>query len=182
MQNSTIKQQHIQHIHQMETFPRPCAIWAVKGNSKTFTCCNICALSLDAPIADNIQQTFLDDLLTSYGTMETSFTKHLLQFYKGFEFRTLWNVDDTLAQFERTAAEAAAGTGSLQGVLQLTKALEEIESLESKGRKCFTKFRYSTNTHKWSFDNTKNAGVRMYIEAFIFTDVCANCLCVLLRT
>ncbi|KAL9982967.1 hypothetical protein ACROYT_G005082 [Oculina patagonica] len=113
----------------------------------------------DAPIADNIQQTFLDDLLTSYGTMETSFTKHLLQFYKGFEFRTLWNVDDTLAQFERTAAEAAAGTGSLQGVLQLTKALEEIESLESKGRKCFTKFRYSTNTHKWSFDNTKNAGM-----------------------
>ncbi|XP_078358122.1 uncharacterized protein LOC144642894 isoform X1 [Oculina patagonica] len=113
----------------------------------------------DSPIAYNIQQTFLDDLLTSYGQMETSFTEHLYQFYKGFEFRTLWNVDEKLVKFERTAIEAAQGTGSLQGVFQLTKALEKIESLENEGQKCFTKFRYSTNTHKWSFDNIKNAAM-----------------------
>ncbi len=117
---------------------------------------------LDSPIADSIQQTFLDDLLTSYGQMETSFTKHLYQFYKGFEFRTLWNVDEKLVQFERTAIGAAQGTGSLQGVLQLTKALGKIESLENEGQKCFTKFRYSTNTHKWSFDNVKNAAVSIH--------------------
>ena len=91
--------------------------------------------------------------------METSFTKNLYQFYKGFEFRSLWDVGEKLAQFQRTAIEAAEGTGALQGVLQLTKALQEIENLESKGRTCFTKFRYSTNTHKWSFDNVKNAAV-----------------------
>ncbi len=116
-------------------------------------------LYLDSPIADNTQQMFLDDLLTSYGQMETGFTKHLYQFYKGFKFRTLWNVDEKLLQFERTATIVAAGTRSLQGVLQLTKALEEIKSLENKGQKCFTKFRYSTNTHKWSFDNVKDAAV-----------------------
>ncbi len=120
-------------------------------------------LSLDSPIAADIQQTFLDDLLTSYGQMETSFTEYLYQFYKGFEFRTLWNVDDTLVQFERTATEIAPGTGSLQGVLQLTKALEKIESLESKGRTCFTRFRYSTNINKLSFDNVKNAAVSICI-------------------
>ena len=48
---------------------------------------------LDSPIAESIQQTFLDDLLTSYGQMETSFAEHLYHFYKGFEFRSLWNVD-----------------------------------------------------------------------------------------
>ncbi len=102
---------------------------------------------------------FFDDLLTSYGQMETSFTKHLYQFYKGFEFRSLWDVGEKLVQFERTATEAASGTRSLQGVLQLTKALEEVEGLENKGRRCFTKFRYSTNIHKWSFDNVKDAAV-----------------------
>ncbi|KAL9982961.1 hypothetical protein ACROYT_G005076 [Oculina patagonica] len=113
----------------------------------------------DSPIADNIQQMFFDDLLTSYGQMETSFTKHLYQFYKGFEFRSLWDVGEKLVQFERTATEAASGTRSLQGVLQLTKALEEVEGLENKGRRCFTKFRYSTNIHKWSFDNVKDAAM-----------------------
>lgn len=102
---------------------------------------------------------FLDDLLTTYGQMETSFTEHLYQFYKGFEFRSLWNVDDTLAHFVRAATEAAPGTGSLQGVLQLTKALQEIESLEDKGRQCFTTFRYTTNVHKWSFDSVTHAAV-----------------------
>lgn len=120
---------------------------------------NVFFLSLDSPIADSVQQAFLDDLLTAYGAMETSFTKHLYQLYKGFEFRTLWNVDEDLVQFERTASEAAPGTGSLQGVLQLTNALQRIESLRNTGRQCFTRFRYSTNTHKWSFDNVRNAAV-----------------------
>lgn len=111
---------------------------------------------------------FLDDLLTSYGQMETSFTEHLYQFYKGFEFRSLWNVDDTLAHFVRAATEAAPGTGSLQGVLQLTKALQEIDSLENKGRQCFTTFRYTTNTHKWSFDSVTHAAVCMFATRLLY--------------
>lgn len=102
---------------------------------------------------------FLDNLLTSYGEMETSFAKHLYQFYKAFEFRTLWDVADKLLIFERTTRETAEQTKSLQGVLQLTKAFEDVEALQTKARRCFTKFRYSTDIHKWSFDNIKNAAV-----------------------
>ncbi|XP_027053468.1 uncharacterized protein LOC113680633 [Pocillopora damicornis] len=112
---------------------------------------------LDSPIAENIQQMFLDDLLTSYQQMETSFTQNLYQFYKGFEFRSLWKVGDTLVDFQRRASEAARGNEQLRGVLELTNALQEIDSIESKGRKCFTRFKYSTNTHKWSFNSVEHA-------------------------
>ena len=91
---------------------------------------------------------FLDDLLTSYQQMETSFTQNLYQFYKGFEFRSLWNVEDTLLGYQRRASEAAQGTGQLRGVLELTNALQEIETIERKGQQCFTRFRYTTNTNK----------------------------------
>ncbi|KAL9982789.1 hypothetical protein ACROYT_G004894 [Oculina patagonica] len=116
-------------------------------------------IASESPIADSIQQMFLDNLLTSYGEMETSFAKHLYQFYKAFEFRTLWDVADKLLIFERTTRETAEETKSLQGVLQLTKALEDVEALQTKARRCFTKFRYSTDIHKWSFDNIKNAAL-----------------------
>lgn len=106
---------------------------------------------------------FLDDLLTSYQQMETSFSKYLYQFYKGFEFRSLWNVSGTLANFQRRASTAAQGTGQLQGVLELTNALQEIDDIQNRGRQCFTKFRYSTSTHKWSFDNEKDAAVCKYV-------------------
>jgi len=79
----------------------------------------------ESPIADSIQQTFLDDLLSSYGVIETSFTKHLYHLYKGFEFRSLWDVSTNLVHFERTASEAAPGTGMLQGALQLNMALKK---------------------------------------------------------
>lgn len=91
--------------------------------------------------------------------MEDSFAIQLLETFKAFEFRTLWKAEDKLFKFERTASETAKGSGKLQGVLQLTKSLEKLEELESKGRQCFTKFRYTTSTDKWSFDNVKNAAV-----------------------
>jgi len=91
--------------------------------------------------------------------MEDSFAIQLLETFKAFEFRTLWKAEDKLFKFERTASETAKGSGKLQGVLQLTKSLEKLEELESKGRQCFTKFRYTTGTDKWSFDNVKNAAV-----------------------
>ena len=106
-----------------------------------------------------MQQTFLDDLLTSNRHMEDSFAIQLMETFEAFEFRTLWNVQDKLFNFERTASETAKGTGKLEGVLQLTKSLEKLQELESKGRQCFTKFRYTTSTDKWSFDNVKDAAV-----------------------
>ncbi|KAJ7388773.1 hypothetical protein OS493_035739 [Desmophyllum pertusum] len=41
---------------------------------------------MHSPIADNIKQIFLDNLLTTYEEMETTFAKKLYQFYKSFEF------------------------------------------------------------------------------------------------
>lgn len=99
---------------------------------------------------------FLDDLLTAHQQLETSFTKHLYQFYKGFEFRSLWNVDEKLAEFQRRASVAARGTGKIKGVGELTKALQQIDIIQNKGRHCFTKFRHATNTHKWSFDSVQH--------------------------
>lgn len=109
---------------------------------------------------------FLDDLLTTYQQMETSFIQNLYQFYKSFEFRLLWNVGSTLADYQRRASEAARGTDRLRGVLQLTNALQEIDSIESKGRKCFTKFKYSTNTHKWSFNIFDHAMVSIFVSVY----------------
>lgn len=98
-----------------------------------------------------------------------SFTKHLYHLYKGFEFRSLWDVNTNLVQFERTASEAAPGTGMLQGALQLNMALEKVDSLTNKGRQCFTRFRHTTNTHKWSFNNVSHAAVSM---CFVPISIC----------
>ena len=47
----------------------------------------------------------------------------------------------------------------LQGALQLNMALEKVDSLTNKGRQCFTRFRHTTNTHKWSFNDVSHAAV-----------------------
>ncbi|KAJ7390268.1 hypothetical protein OS493_026143 [Desmophyllum pertusum] len=113
--------------------------------------------SPDSPIANDIQQSFLDDLLESYRQMETRFARKLYKFYKAFEFQSLWNLDSKMAQYQQVASSAAEGTGRLQGVLELTKALQDINDIESKARtRCFTKFHHTTDTHKWSFDSVKD--------------------------
>ena len=129
---------------------------------------------LEAPIAESIQLFFLDDLLTSYQQMETSYTKHLYQFYKGFEFRSLWDVEDRLTNFQRTASEAAHGTGQLQGVVQLTNAVQEIDRIQLQAQQCFTRNPYSTNTVKWSFDNVEHAAVCM--DAFFSAVILYTCM------
>lgn len=102
---------------------------------------------------------FLDDLLTSYQQIEKRFAKYLYKFYKGFEFRSLWDVKGKLAKYQRQAVEAARGNGILTGVVELTNAVQEIDNIQNEGRQCFTRFRHTINTHKWSFDNVKNAVV-----------------------
>ena len=87
-------------------------------------------------IARRTQQMFLDDLLTSYQQIQTSFAKQLYKLYKGFEFRSLWNVDDQLSKHQRRAVEAARGTGKLLGVAELSNALKEINQIQNKARKC----------------------------------------------
>ncbi|KAL9982801.1 hypothetical protein ACROYT_G004906 [Oculina patagonica] len=110
----------------------------------------------DSPIEDSVKQMFLDDLLTSYKEIETRFAKHLYQFYKSYEFRSLWDLNDRITEFQRRASDAAKGTGKLQGVVELTEAMNEIDKIELKGQKCFTSLPYKIDTHKWSFDNVKD--------------------------
>lgn len=118
----------------------------------------------DSPIAESTQQMFLDDLLTSYQQIETGFARQLYQLYKGFEFRSLWIVQEKLAEFERQAVLAAQGTGNLQGVLELTKALQGIDDIENKGQRCFTRFRHTITTHKWTFDSNSTKDNVMFDE------------------
>ena len=113
----------------------------------------------DTPIADSIRQEFLDNLLNIYEELETSFSRQLYLFYKGFEFRSLWNMDEKMARFQRRAATLAKGTGYLQGVNSLTRALLEIANIEMAARSCFTSKKPKIGIYKWSFDKTKDPTV-----------------------
>lgn len=91
--------------------------------------------------------------------MKTSFSKQLYLFYKGFEFRSLWNMDKKMAKFQRRAATLTKGSGHLQGVTSLTKALQEINNIEMAARSCFTTKKPKIGIYKWSFDKTKDPTV-----------------------
>ncbi|KAL9956907.1 hypothetical protein ACROYT_G038462 [Oculina patagonica] len=113
----------------------------------------------DSPIADDVQQTFLDNLLQSYRQIETHFTKKLYLFYKAFEFQSLWNGDNKMSEYQRGATIAAKGTGQLQGVVKLSEAIQNINEFDSKLRRCFTVYSHSTDTHKWSFNKKKHGAM-----------------------
>ncbi len=113
-------------------------------------------------VDDSVKQMFLDDLLTSYQAIETRFAKHLYQFYKSYEFRSLWDLSDRITAFQRRASDAAKGTGKLQGVVELTKAMQEIGTIESDGQKCMTRLPHKFDTLKWSFNNVKDKVVCNY--------------------
>ena len=104
----------------------------------------------------SLQQTFMDNLLSTYRELERSFMRKVYELYKAFEFRTLWRGYNPLATFRRVATESARGTGRLNGVVQLTGVLRRINELKDKANKCFTYNKYVTDIHKWSFDIKKD--------------------------
>ena len=91
--------------------------------------------------------------------MIQSFMKNVYELYKAFKFRTLWEGQDPLADFKRVASESAHGTGRLNGVIQLTRVLQNMQNVEATAIRCFTNNIYTTNIKKWSFDNVKNKEV-----------------------
>ncbi|XP_078381574.1 uncharacterized protein LOC144664346 isoform X2 [Oculina patagonica] len=112
--------------------------------------------SPEAPIAENIQQNFLDNFLQTYRQMENRFAKKLYYYYKSFEFQSLWDVEEKIAEYQRAASSAIDTTGKLQGVAELQKAIAEIDKLESAAQNCYTSYRVNTDYHKWTFDCKKN--------------------------
>ena len=116
-------------------------------------------LFIGTPIADSIRQEFVDNLLNVYEELETRFAKQVYLFYKGFQFRTLWNVDKKMETFQRRAASLAKGTGNLQGVTTIEAALHEITNIEKTARTCFTGIHHRVGIKRWSFDSTNNARV-----------------------
>jgi len=81
----------------------------------------------DAELSTQIQQNFIDYLLSTYRTLERSFLRNMYELHKAFMFRTLWEGNNPLENFQRVASESALGTGRLNGVVQLTDVLTSIQ-------------------------------------------------------
>lgn len=111
------------------------------------------------PITKNLQLGFMDNLLSTYRELEHSFMINVYELFKAFRFRTLWEGNDPLANFQRIASENARGTGQLNGIIQLTDVLRNMEQTETKAVQCFTNNVYTTHIKKWSFDKTRNKDV-----------------------
>ncbi|KAL9983250.1 hypothetical protein ACROYT_G005396 [Oculina patagonica] len=105
------------------------------------------------PLSDELRLNFLENLLSSYKVIEQSFMKKVYELQKAFKFRTLWEVNNPLATFRRVAAESAGGTGRLNGIVELTKVLQNFETTETKAVRCFTNNIYTTGIKKWSFNS-----------------------------
>ncbi|XP_078344643.1 uncharacterized protein LOC144630195 isoform X2 [Oculina patagonica] len=102
-----------------------------------------------ATLTEEMQVNFMDNLLSVYREMENSFMKNVYELYKGLQFRTLWNIVDPLEGFQR----GMLVSGQLNGVIQLTKALRNIQRLEVKAVKCYTNNIYTTGNQRWTLNN-----------------------------
>lgn len=108
------------------------------------------------PITKDLQLRFMENLLSTYREMERTFMESVYELYKAFKFRTLWEGENPLAEFQRVASESARGTGRLNGMIQLTEVLQNMEKLEITAVKCFTDNIYADDVKKWSFDKNKH--------------------------
>ena len=109
----------------------------------------------------------MENLLSTYERIERSFMMTVYELHKAFNFRTLWEGNDPLAEFRRVARESASGTGRLNGMIQLSNVLTKVEDLETKAVKCFTTNRYSTGIKKWAFSKAQNTAVSNYHDRII---------------
>lgn len=121
-------------------------IICVSGNESSF---------LGATLTEVMQVNFMDNLLSVYREMENSFMKNVYELYKGLQFRTLWNIVDPLEGFQR----GMLVSGQLNGVIQLTKALRNIQRLEVKAVKCYTNNIYTTGNQRWTFNKQSHPTV-----------------------
>lgn len=114
---------------------------------------------LDTLEANELRSVFMENLLRIYQEMESSFMKEVYGLYKAFRFRTLWETENPLPQFQRVASEKALG-GRLNGILELANVLRNIQNMENRAVKCFTNNIYTTDIQKWSFSQQTDSKVR----------------------
>ena len=113
----------------------------------------------DAELSTQIQQNFIDYLLSTYRTLERSFLRNMYELHKAFMFRTLWEGNNPLENFQRVASESALGTGRLNGVVQLTDVLTSMKKTQVLAVKCFTNNIFTTGIKRWHFNNVRNKKV-----------------------
>ena len=71
-------------------------------------------------ISKDLQVEFLDNLLSTYQELETSFMREVYELHKAFRFRTLWEGTNPLSLYQRVAVESAHGVGRLNGILEMS--------------------------------------------------------------
>ena len=111
----------------------------------------------------------MENLLSIYQELEGSFMKEVYGLFKAFRFRTLWETENPLPEFQRVASEGAQGK-TLNGIIELTNVLRDIQNLETTAVKCFTNNIYTTDIQRWSFTQQKDPTVSYSLssELFIF--------------
>ena len=114
--------------------------------------------SLDTLEVNELRSVFMENLLRIYQKMESSFMKEIYGLYKAFSFRTLWETENPLPQFQRVASEKGLG-GRLNGIMELTNVLRNIQNMENRAVKCFTNNIYTTDIQKWSFSQQTDSKV-----------------------
>jgi len=113
-----------------------------------------------ASISKNLQQTFTEDLLSTYRELERSYMSTVYELEKALKFLTLWKGTNFLASFRRVATESARGTGRLNGDVQLTKLLYDLKKYYvHDAAKCFSRISYTSNVWKLYFDNINSKSV-----------------------
>ena len=85
----------------------------------------------------------------------------LYELHKALGYQTLWNLNDLIRSFRRIASESALGVGRLNGAVELTKELQTLSEVIGKARVCFSKLKYTTSVHKWSFNSDTNKQVKL---------------------
>ena len=127
-------------------------------NQETWSC-----FISDTPIKKRLKLLFLDNLLSVYKESERSFMMTVYDLFRAFRFRTLWEGKNPLIVFRRVATESAHSTGRLNGILQLTDVLKEVDDAQRKATKCFTNNHFVTDFKRWSFDNVQDKPVSLVL-------------------
>ena len=123
----------------------------------------------DTPEINELRSVFMENLLRIYQELEGSFMKEVYGLYKAFRFRTLWETENPLPKFQRVASEGAHGR-KLNGIVELTNVLRNIQDMENRAVKCFTNNIYTTDIQRWAFRQQTDLTVSKVASGWVQSD------------